>query len=138
MVENTETDLIETESSESGNRNAGGNFSERRLPRSIRFSDAEWKLIEGVARERGMAAAELVRHVSVGFATGKFTTDPYGNTQTLLPMMADQIDRIYNGVYMLTSLKRNEMLGNGQKEKLEKIIQDARKSKKLFQEESSD
>ena len=52
--------------------------------------------------------------------------------------MADQIERIYNGVYLLASLKRDEMLGTGQKEALENIIKDARKSKKLFQEDLSD
>ena len=137
MAERIENDLANVASDESRYGNASENLSERRVPRSIRFSDSEWKLIEGVARERGMAAAELVRHVSVGFAMGKITTEPSENTQSLLPMMADQIERIYNGVYMLASLKREEMLDNGQNEELEKIIEDARKSKKLFQEDPS-
>ena len=137
MAEEIETDLTETESGETENKNAGENLSERRLPRSIRFSDAEWKLIEGVARERGMAAAELVRHVSVGFATGKFSTTPRSDFPTFLPEMSAQIERIYNGVYLLATLKRDQMLREGRQEELDKIIEHTRKSKDFFQGNAS-
>ena len=36
---------------------------------------------------------------------------------------------IYNGVYLLATLKHNEMLRNGQQEELEKIIEHARRSR---------
>jgi len=132
MAEKIETDPAETVSDESENENADVKFSERRVPRSIRFSDSEWKLIEEEARERGMAASELVRHVSVGFVTGKFTTAPSGNFQSVFPIMADQIERIYNGVYLIATLKRDEMLREGRQDELDKIVERAQKSRKLF------
>lgn len=132
------TEKIENQSGARGEENTGVNPSERRLPRSIRYSDSEWRSIEKVARGRGMSTAELVRHVSVGFAKGILSATPSGNLPTSLPEITTQVERIYNGVYLLATLKRDEMLGNGQKELLEKIIEDARKSKELFQGNSSD
>ena len=132
MAEELEYDPAVTESGGSGNGNVGENLSERRLPRSIRFSDSEWKMIEGVARERGMAAAELVRHVSVGFATGKFSSVPSGGMSTSLSEISAQIERIYNGVYFLATLKRDEMNCEGRKDELDQIIEQARKSRLIF------
>ena len=138
MSEEIENDPADVASSESGDGKSSVNLSERRLPRSIRFSDSEWKLIENDAKERGMAAAELVRHAAVGFAKGKLSATPSGDLPTSLPEITTQVERIYNGVYLLATLKRDEMLGNGQKELLEKIIEDARKSKELYQGNASD
>ena len=138
MAENIENDSTDIASDESGNGNASENSSERRLPRSIRFSDSEWKLIEGVARERGMAAAELVRYAAVGFANGKFSTDASGGLPFSLSEISEQVERIYNGVYLLATLKRNEMLRDGRQNELDKIIEHARKSRELLQGISTD
>ena len=136
MAEKIQTEPAKTVSGESNDGNADVNTSERRLPRSIRFSDSEWKLIEKTAKERGMAAAELVRHAAVGFAKGKFSASPSGSLPTSHPEIAAQIERIYNGVYLLTTLKRDEMLARGREEEVERIIEDARKSRELIQESS--
>ena len=133
MAEEIENDPVVTESGGPGNGNVGENSSERRVPRSIRFSDSEWKLIERVAKERGMAAAELVRHVSVGIATGKFTEDSSGEFPTSLPKIFQQVERIYNGVYMLATLKRDEMLREGRQDELDRVINDARRTRENFQ-----
>ena len=132
MVERIAIDPADVESDESGNENIGENSSERRVPRSIRFSDSEWKLIEGVANERGMACAELVRHAAVGFANGKFSAMPSEDFSNFLPEISAQVERIYNGIYLLATLKRHEMLQDGQKDELEKVIKLARKSRKFF------
>lgn len=138
MSEQTENDPADAASGDSGNENSGVNSPERRVPRSIRFSDSEWKLIEGVAKNRGMAAAELVRHAAVSLANGKISTTPSVDFPASLAEITTQVERIYNGVYLLATLKRDEMLGNGQKELLERIIEDARKSKDLFQQNTLD
>lgn len=137
MSEETENDPADTASGQSRNEKTGVNSPERRVPRSIRFSESEWKLIESEAKERGMAAAELARHAAVGFAKGTLSATSSGDLPNSLPEITTQVERIYNGVYLLATLKRNEMLGNGQKELLEKIIEDARKSKELFQGNAS-
>jgi len=90
-------------------RSTPGKQAERRAPRSIRFSDAEWAGIEEEARSRGMTAAELVRHAATSAASGKTAMD-------CAPFPADiaaQVERIYRGVYLLSTLKRDEMVGGG-------------------------
>ena len=95
-----------------------------RKPRSIRFSESEWAGIEKEARARGMTAAELVRHAAVSMAEGKLATD----SPAFPPEIPAQIERIYRGVYLLSTLKRNELIRDGQQESLAKIQKSARKS----------
>ena len=95
-----------------------------RTPRSIRFSDSEWAKVEQAAKDHGMTAAVLVRHAAISLAEGRLSTD----SAVLAPCIAAQIERIYRGVYLLSTLKRDEMLSKGQKEELDRIIKDAHNS----------
>ena len=95
-----------------------------RAPRSIRFSDSEWAGIETTAETRGMTAAELVRHAAVSLATRKFAA----NLATFPPEIAAQIERIYRRVYLLSTLKRDEMVRDGRQEKLGRIAKAASES----------
>ena len=104
-----------------------------RTPRSIRFSDFEWADIEKEAKTRGMSAAELVRHAAVSFAAGKLTP----KTATFPPEIAAQIERIYRGVYLLSTLKRDEMIHDGHRETLERIHKSARESQSAILDETS-
>ena len=108
--------------------NSGGDSetkpAEPRSPRSIRFSDSEWVGIENEAKTRGMTAAELVRHAAVSFAAGK----PTQNTDVFPPGIAAQIERIYRGVYLLSTLKRHEMVRDGHQDALDRIHKSAHES----------
>ena len=95
-----------------------------RMPRSIRFSDSEWATVEQASRERGMTAAELVRHAAMSLAEGRHATD----SVTLGHGLMAQIERIYRGVYLLSTLKRDEMVGQGRKDELDRIMGGARDS----------
>ena len=88
-----------------------------RTPRSIRFSDSEWTSVEKEARARGMTAAELVRHAAVSAGSAKLATD----FSAFAPEIAAQIERIYRGVYLLATLKRDEMTRDGRQNELEEI-----------------
>lgn len=99
-----------------------------RTPRSIRFSDSEWTAVEQAAKDRGMTAAVLVRHAAMGLAEGRLATD----CATPAPGIAAQIERIYRGVYLLSTLKRDEMLREGQKEELDRVMKDARNSQAVL------
>ena len=68
--------------------------AESRSPRSIRFSDFEWACIEQEAAERGMTAAELVRHAAVGFATSKLTASSSAFRPGLQPRSSASIARL--------------------------------------------
>lgn len=107
--------------------------TESRTPRSIRFSNSEWAGIENEAKARGMATAELVRHAAVSFAAGKLMP----NTEAFPPEIAAQIERIYRGVYMLSTLKRDEMARDGQEEVLDRIHKSARESQTAILDETS-
>ena len=106
---------------------------EPRTPRSIRFSDSEWTGIENEAKGCGMTAAELVRHAAVSFAAGKLTP----NTEAFPPEITGQIERIYRGVYLLSTLKRDEMVRDGQQEALDRIHMSARKSQTAILDDTS-
>ena len=108
-------------------------LAEPRSPRSIRFSDFEWAEIKNEAKARGMTAAELVRHAAVSFAAGKLTP----RTEAFPPEIAAQIERIYRGVYLLSTIKRDQMVRDGQQEALDGIHKSARESQTAILNEAS-
>ena len=67
----TEHDADATQSAD----NADAAQPEPRTSRSVRFSRSEWAHGEQAARDRRMAAAELVRHAAVGLANGRLAAD---------------------------------------------------------------
>ena len=106
--------------------------AEPRTPRSIRFSDSEWAGIENEAKARGMTAAELVRHAAVSFAAGKLMP----KTAAFPREIAAQLERIYRGVYLLSTLKRDEMIRNGRQEELKQVVADASESQDSIRKEA--
>ena len=109
-----------------------GKSSEPRSPRSVRFADSEWADIEREARARRMAPAEFVRHAAVNLATGKLapTSEPFPAD------IAGQIERIFRGVYLLATLRRDELLRDGQQDQLEKIANAAREAQAEIRNEA--
>ena len=95
-----------------------------RAPRSIRFSNSEWATVEQASRERGMTAAELARHVAMSRAEGRLATDPVTSASSI----AARIERIYRGVYLLPTLKRDEMVQQGREDEHDQIMEGARES----------
>ncbi|MCY4382897.1 MAG: hypothetical protein OXE44_07080 [Nitrospinae bacterium] len=123
-----------TENHSKTGENSDEKLAESRSPRSIRFSDSEWTRIEQEAAERGMTAAELVRHAAVSIAKGKRPA----NSLPFPPEISAQIERIYRGVYLLSTLKRDEMLREGRQEEIERTMKDARDSQAAFLDEISE
>lgn len=105
-----------------------------RTPRSIRFSDSEWVTVEQASRERGMTAAELVRHAAMSLAEGRHAID----SATLGHGLAAQTERIYRGVYLLSTLKRDEMVREGRQEELDRVMKDAHESQALILNDASE
>ena len=113
-----------TENHSKNGENSDEKLAESRSPRSIRFSDSEWGCIEQEAAERGMTAAELVRHAAVSMSKGKWTA----NSLPFPPDISAQIERIYRGVYLLSTLKRDELVREERQDDLDRIMKDARES----------
>ena len=98
--------------------------AEPRLPRSIRFSDSEWAGIKVEAKAHGMAAAELVRHAAMSFVEGKLTPNPEAFPREITA----QIERIYRGVYLLSTLKRDALIQAGRQEEYDQIRKNSQDS----------
>ena len=108
--------------------------TEPRAPCSIWFSDLEWAGIEKEANARGMTAAELVRHAAVELSAGKLAPP----AQPFPPEIAAQIERIYRGVYLLSTRKRDEMIRAGRHDELQGVTGDARASQDAIRKEASE
>ncbi|MDE0077138.1 MAG: hypothetical protein OXM03_04405 [Chloroflexota bacterium] len=104
-----------------------------RASRSIRFSDSEWWAIENAAQAREMTAAEFVRHAAVSLATRKLGSD----SPPIPPEILAQLERIYRGVYLLSTLKRDEMIRDGRQDEFDRVRQDAQDSQISIHETAS-
>ena len=98
--------------------------SHARTSRTIRFSDPEWERVEIAAKQRGATAAEFIRNAALVLA-GEETSVDFGPISSGIPAM---IERIYRGVYLLSTLKRDELVREGRKDDLDRIMKDARES----------
>ena len=104
--------------------------SQARVSRTIRFSDPEWKRVEIAARRRGATAAEFIRNAALAATESESGTFP--------PEITAQIERIYRGVYLLSTLKRDEMNRDGRQEEFDRIMKDARESQDFIIENASE
>jgi len=111
---------------------ANGAGADKRLPRSIRFSDREWTRLETVAVMRGMTAGELVRAAVLG-AVGEpsGTADP---GRTLAPL----IEQTFRYVHILATATRNRMQEEGRTEELKGLIRSARELQRELQKGPTD
>ena len=107
-------------SNETGER--AGDF---RRSRTIRFSDSEWQLVEDAALRQGIPASQLVRAVTLA-ATEERLDRPAG--AAIPPGYLALIEDIYRGVYLLTTLRGQELLQAERKEELDDIVSDGRKA----------
>ena len=103
---------------------------ERNRPKLDRDSDPEWELVENAAKRCGIAAAEFARNAALAAAEDKSAAIP--------PGIAAQIERIYRGVYLLSTLKRDEMVREGRQDELDRIGKDARDSQAAIQHDVSE
>ena len=80
-----------------------------------------------------MTAAEFVRHAAVSLATRKLGLD----SPPIPPETVAQIDRIYRGVYLLSTLKRDEMIREGRRDEFDRIRRDSQDSQISIQQAAS-
>ena len=97
-----------------------------RKNRGIRFSNAEWRQVEQLALERSVTASELVRQTMVSMINRRLPAWYKGDMIALPSGIQAQIEQIYRGVYILATLKRDELYEAGQREKLDAVHAQAR------------
>ena len=113
-------------SSGTGNKRSR-NRSDARRPRSIRFADSEWNLIEQAALRHGIPAGELVRAGALALAEDRLGESP---PATLTSGHLALIEATYRSVYMISTLKREELLDAGHPDDVEALVDAARKTMK--------
>ena len=107
---------------------------ESRRARSIRFSVSEWETVEKAAADRGMTAAEFVRHAALGVASGQ-----YGAQRgPLPPPFSEMIGRIFRSTHILVTLKRDELIRDGRSEELDELVKSTRALQKSLAEGPQD
>ncbi len=111
---------------------AAGKRSDARQPRSIRFSDSEWRLIEKAAARHGVPAGELVRAGALAIAE-----DRLGEAlpASLSPGHLALIEATWRMAYMLATLARERMLDAGREKELDDLVAAARSVMKETMEE---
>ena len=103
-----------------------------RRPRSIRFADSEWKLIEQAAVRHGIPAGELVRTASLALAEDRLRESP---PATLTGGHLALIEDTYRSVYVMSTLMRQELLDAGHQDDVKALVEAARKTQKETMDE---
>ena len=112
-------------------------LAELRAPRTIRFSDSEWKRIDKLAVGQGISSADLVRQTMIAMTGGTLPAWFDAASAAMPPGIQAQIEKIYRGVYILATLKREELYENGQQEKLDAVLEEARATQAEIVEDAS-
>ena len=93
----------------------------RRTKRSIRFSDPEWKQVEKAAAKRGITASEHVRNAALNAIDGTSPVESGG----LSPELVEIIKLTHRSAYILSTLKRDEMIREGRAREMDEVVRDA-------------
>lgn len=100
-----------------------GKRSDARQPRSIRFSDSEWRLIEKAATRHGVPVGELIRAGALAIAEDRLGELP---PATLSPGHLALIEATWRMAYLLATLARERMLDAGREKELDDLVAAAR------------
>ena len=114
----TETDTAEAPSA----ARSGEHSTHRRSPRTIRFSSPEWEKVERAAREINIPPATFARNAALAAAADQAAA----RAGSLPPGIVELIKRIYLGTYLTSTLKRDEMIREGRREELDRVVEAAR------------
>ncbi len=112
--------------------NPSQNRNDSRLPRSIRFADSEWKLIGQAALRHGIPAGELVRSGALALAEDRLGGGPPAPLTSGNPSL---IATLYRSVYVMSTLKREELIDAGQHHDVKALVDAARKTMKETMDE---
>ena len=96
----------------------GADTGDTRRPHSIRFSDSEWTLIEDAALRHGISAGEIVRSGALAVAEQRLAAPI---PATVSPGHLALIEATFRTVYVLATLRREELLNAGRKDEIDEI-----------------
>ena len=93
-----------------------------RSPRTIRFTDAEWAKVQRAAAVANISPATFARNAVLN----ALVEPTEASDGALPPGMLELVKRTYRSAYILSTLKRDDMIREGRQEQLERTVQAAR------------
>ena len=93
-----------------------------RKNRGIRFSDPEWEEVKQAAQTSGITPAEFVRDTILDLIRNP---DALGH-DAVPAHLAPLVERTFRYTYMLATRMRDQMTDDGDEEKLDELINEAR------------
>ncbi len=93
-----------------------------RSPRTIRFTDAEWAKVQRAAAAVNISTATFARNAVLNALVEPTET----SDGALPPGLLELVKRTYRSAYILSTLKRDDMIREGRQEQLERTVQAAR------------
>ena len=111
---------------------SGGRAGDFRRSRTIRFFDSEWQLVEDAALRQGIPASQLVRAATLAAAEDRLDRPAEA---AVPPGYLALIEDIYRGVYLLTTLRGEELIHAKRKRQLDSIVKDGRLAMKETMDE---
>ncbi|MDE0001250.1 MAG: hypothetical protein OXQ29_00965 [Rhodospirillaceae bacterium] len=99
------------------------NRNDARRPRSIRFADSEWNLIEQAALRHGIAAGELVRTGALALAEDRLGESP---PATLTSGHLALIEATYRASFVSSIIDKERLLENRPEKDVNKLVDAAR------------
>ena len=94
----------------------------RRIRRTVRFSDPEWKQVREAAARRGITASEYIRNAAMNL----IDSVPQAETGSLSPALVEIIRLTHRSAYILSTLKRDEMVREGRAHEIDEVVRAAR------------
>ena len=94
-----------------------------RRPRSIRFADSEWNVIEQAALRHGIPAGELVRDGALALAEDRLGESP---PATLTSGHLALIEATYRASFVRSVLDKEQLLDAATQKEVEKLVDAAR------------
>ena len=120
--------MIETDSSEAlADAKSADKLPDRRTPRTIRFSCSEWQVVEDAACQRDMSPSEYVRRAALDTLQSQSALDPV----SLSPALVELVKVTYRAAYILSTLKRDEMIREGRTQEMDEVVRAAREAQAL-------
>ena len=99
-----------------------GKSADRRTPRTIRFTDSEWANVSQAAAAANISTATFARN-----AVLNAIAEPSAASGSALPPgILELVKRTYRSAYILSTLKRDDMIREGRQEQLEQTVRAAR------------
>lgn len=119
------TVMIKTDPSEAlADAKSTDKTPDQRTPRTIRFSSAEWQVVEEAACQSDMSPSEYVRRAALDTLESQSALDPV----SLSPALVELVKVTYRAAYILSTLKRDEMIREGRAQEIDEVVRAARET----------